>query len=363
MVIWGKTWNHLGQIEIESRISARPTLQLFNDSLISIPAAFQLPPWSGASLKFSGDDLLPIRIKAAEKTAEIALSGLLVQRAIRSDRPETALLVIRDDSTNAGLAALKARTLVRLARLTDAVRFLEQAVLLFPDRPDLWSIYSTLLAVAGDMSGAAEMARKAVSIDGRFVYAHIQLAHLEHINSNHSSATAHLERAYDVADSSMKQSVAKALARRFAALGDYRKAELLIDEMITTDDSLLEWQNSLADLYLLEESYLQRTREVASVDQSGYSDEIVRFLLGERNEEALLNPPFKSEADSLLMTASGLAILGMAYLFNFGRSLEHPAPDVDLAREYLNRSLRYGKHPNATRGLVLAELAGLARMR
>ena len=136
MVIWGKTWNHLGQIEIESRISARPTLQLFNDSLISIPAAFQLPPWSGASLKFSGDDLLPIRIKAAEKTAEIALSGLLVQRAIRSDRPETALLVIRDDSTNAGLAALKARTLVRLARLTDAVRFLEQAVLLFPDRPD-----------------------------------------------------------------------------------------------------------------------------------------------------------------------------------------------------------------------------------
>jgi len=50
-------------------------------------------------------------------------------------------------------------------------------------------------------------------------------------------------------------------------------------------------------------------------------------------------------------------------LFDFGRNLEYPAPDTIRAAFYLEKSLQYGQHPNATQDLALGELARLNQRR
>ncbi len=608
LIIWGWTSSYLGQAEIVSRVSTRQSVLLLSDSLISTPAAFQLPPWPGVELRFQGSDLLQTYVQAAHKTAELAISVVLAERALLSDRPETALLVIKDDSVRAGMAELMARSLVALGRTSEAREYLQWSTRSFPDQPGLWSIYSMLLAVTEDQPGAMAMAHKAIAVDAGYAYAHLQLANLEHLGGNESAATTQFEQAYDVAHGGMKHDIAVALARRYAALGAYRKAEVLLSGLIKDHVSETAWYGILADVYVLQgrkreaesllhelviqkpvsseplrmlarfyrktgnadsanavvarlvivdpamghrmesdwflqggnltgaaqatslailastnpkwsdysrlgdtymrlgryddaiaaykagilrsgrsaestsklaeayshgrmpiqaeqvveeyrvddpafgdrnlmeifrclgrndgavfharrylqfapgdpsrdaelaitlylsgryeesfphferaiaafpasasnyiryamalhrsggpqdayrplESYLEYTRTVPPTDETGFSNDIVEFFLGRRSESDLLNRRFGNERDSLWESASGYALVGMAYLFDFGRNLEYPAPDTILAVSYLEKSLQYGKHPNATQDLALGELARLKQRR
>lgn len=606
MIIWGRTTSQREQVEIASRISVKSSLELLDDSLISIPAVLQVPPWTGARLQFLGKDDLETRVLAAEKTAEVAMSNLLVRKALHTDRPEAALLSIQDDSVYAGMAELKAATLVKLGLVSEARRYLDWSTKHFSDQAGLWSTYATLLAITGDLSGAAKMARKSLQVDPHFAYAHLQLAHLAYLDRDEGSATEHLELAYAVTDKDMKPYIAMALARRYTATGEYRKAEALIGEQIAADDHYFEWHKFLVNLYLLEgriddaefllrtlvarnhptkshalihlaefyrrfgrpheadsvladlttvdptaayrlksewflehgaltkaaearihamqaskepdlsdyeelggiymelgrygeavdmyktamamssrkdwfarklaEAYLhggmpgdarrivqlyradspafghgtlmriyrdlglhadalfhaRRYLEYAPADPSRqaemaitlylagrYEDsfpyferaiqafpgratnyvryalalyrsgrtedayqtlescldyarrvppdnmgrafgiEIVNFFLGRRSEDDLLHPTVVAERDSMWKNESGYTAVGMAYLLNFGRRLKYPAPDTTRALNYLERSLEFGKHSNATRGIALAELANM----